>query len=623
MSNEPQGTNSGLVRVRFLPSGREVLVPKGTTLARAARVAEVAIDAPCGNRGVCGKCRLLATQGVGEVTEAEERLLLPRELSEGWRLACQATVEADAVVTLRSEAMQMALTTSDLTIEVKPNVRKRLARVALSTLQAPRADLDQLREALEPEGDGVCFPLPALRQLARVLRAGEDRVTLALTDGRCLAVEAGDTTGECYGMAFDIGTTTIVGALVDLRSGAQIGVASALNTQASFGADVISRIGYTMTDPEGLEVLQERVVGVLNDLTQSVMEQSGVKRERIYEATVVGNTCMHHLFLGLDPRSLAVVPYNPVVVDPLTVYANELGLRLAPQALVHVLPNIGGFVGADIVAGVLATGVHRRGEVRIFIDIGTNGEIVIGSRERLVCCSTAAGPAFEGAQITFGMRAAEGAIEHVHIGPDTVKLKVIGHTRPRGICGSGLIDVVAELLRVGLLDQTGRLLKAEQAREVVGEKLASRLFESSDGLAFSLFGGPEPVYVTQRDIRKLQLAKGAINAGIAILSRRLGIDPERDVQEVVLAGAFGSYVDPASTRAIGLIPPLPLSRLIAAGNTAGMGAKMALVSTDARAEAARIARAIEYIELSNEPDFQDRFADAMYFPDPAAIAALE
>ena len=597
-------------------------MPPGTTVARAARAAEVVIDAPCGNRGVCGKCRVLAREGLAEPTEAEERLLLPRELADGWRLACQAVIEADTTIRLRSEALKMALITSELRLELRPNVQKRSIHVPLSSLQEPIADLDRLRAGLGSQDARPKMPLAALRQLPVALRAGGNAVTVVTAGGTCLAVEPGDTTGECYGIAFDIGTTTVVGALVDLRNGAQIGIASTLNAQASFGADVISRIGYAMTEPDGLRVLQERVVGVLNELTQSALGQAGVKRERVYEATVVGNTCMHHLFLGLDPHSLAVIPYNPVVVDPLTVPAAEVGLKLAPSALVHVLPNIGGFVGADIVAGLLATGVHRRDKDCLFIDIGTNGEIVLGSKQRLVCCSTAAGPAFEGAQITFGMRAAEGAIERVRLEPEGVRIKVIGHARPRGICGSGLIDVVAELLRVGLLDETGRLLKPEPARQVVGEKLAERLFEGPDGLAFLLAGGPQPVYVTQRDIRKLQLAKGAISAGIAILGRHLGIDPERDVAEIILAGAFGSYVDPASTRAIGLVPALPLDRLLAAGNTAGMGSKMALVSTDARAEAARIARMVEYIELSNEPDFQDRFADAMYFPDPAQIASV-
>jgi uncharacterized 2Fe-2S/4Fe-4S cluster protein (DUF4445 family) len=360
----------------------------------------------------------------------------------------------------------------------------------------------------------------------------------------------------------------------------------------------------------------------MHAIVDQLLAKSGVAREHIYELVAVGNTTMSHLLLGINPGSLALAPYVAVNADAYTSPAAELGLGIHPRGLAYVLPNIACFVGSDTVGVVLATKQREDARVRLAIDIGTNGEIVLGSRERLVACSTAAGPAFEGAEITFGMRATDGAIDKMWI-EDDVQVTTINGARARGICGSGLIDAVAEMLRVGLLDETGRMIAVEEAQRSLPESLWKRLVQTERGYAFVLAGaGRLRVFLTQQDVRKLQLAKGAISAGIKILMKELGLRGYDDIAEVMLAGAFGSYVNPTSARAIGLVPPFPLARIVSVGNAASVGARMALLSLEARCEGEGIAADVEHIELSSRADFQDEFMTAMYFPAAGTFAGI-
>jgi len=423
-----------------------------------------------------------------------------------------------------------------------------------------------------------------------------------------VAIEPGDTTEECFGVAFDVGTTTLVGTLMNLRTGMAAAVRSTLNGQAPFGADVISRISHAMNGAESIEELRSAVVSTMNGILDELYREAGVAPERTYEAVVVGNVTMLHLLLGIDPAPIAVMPFTPTFMDELSVPAHEVGLHIHPEGYVQTLPALGAYVGADIVSGVLATGIAREDKLRVFVDVGTNGEIVIGSSQRTLATAAPAGPAFEGSQIKCGMRATEGAIEGVHIG-DTVELQIIGGDVPaQGLCGSGLVDAVAQLLNVGLLDHSGRMRSASEA---AGHPLVDRLIEVEGVKAFLLAEG---VYLSQRDVRELQFAKGSIATGIKVLMDILGVGAS-DLDEIFLGGSFGSYLNPESAKIIGLVPPVDVDKIIAVGNSAGEGAKIALLSYRERQVAFELPSRIEYVELSGRTDFNDSFVSVLGFPD--------
>ncbi len=410
----------------------------------------------------------------------------------------------------------------------------------------------------------------------------------------------------------DIGTTTVVSTIVDLNTGNDLAVASALNTQATHGADVVSRINFTVENEHGLEELGNRVTQVINQITEYACAEANVEANNVYEVTIVGNTTMTHLFLKVPVRNLAIMPYVGVFSDPVETNASKLGLNVNPNANVFVLPNIAGFVGADTVGVILASSLNRSETIKLAIDIGTNGEVVLGNKKRLLTCSTAAGPAFEGAMITHGMRGAPGAIERVQL-TDRPIYQVIGGGKPIGICGSGLIDVVAEMLRLGIVDETGRMVSPDELN--LPDNLIRYIRRNDEyGPHLVLYESEErDVVITQKDVRQVQLAKGAIKAGIEILMRKLNISLD-DVDEVLLAGAFGNYIKKENAIRIGLIPDFPLDKVHFIGNAAAVGSKMALMSKEAREEAVRISKSTEYVELAIDPNFQNEFMEAMMFP---------
>lgn len=415
------------------------------------------------------------------------------------------------------------------------------------------------------------------------------------------------------GLAVDVGTTTVAAYLMDLATGSMLAVASCLNPQTAFGADVVSRLTLAISEPDGLMRLSSAIRAAIGDLANACCRQAGVIAKRIVEVAVVGNTAMHHLLLALEPQSLAYAPYLPAATGPIDLPASDLGLALAPGARVHVLPVIAGYVGADTVAVAVATGLDRARRLSLAVDIGTNGEMLLGDRQRLLACSAAAGPAFEGARISQGMTAAAGAIDRVEEQDGDLQLHVIGGGPGVGICGSGLLDVAAILVRHGLVGPGGRM-RFDAAGAAPG--LARRLVDAEGGAAFVLQeggGGQRRVTVTQRDIRELQLAKGAIRAGIHLLMLRLGVETSQ-VQRLYLSGAFGNYLRPESALAVGLLPPVAAERIVAVGNAAGTGARMALLSLVERRRAARLARRVEYVELAGRPDFQEVFVDSLAFP---------
>lgn len=611
--------------VTFFPDGKTVVVDEGITLAEASDLAGITIDSPCGGNGTCGKCKVVITAGKPETpTEAENDFFSEQELKDGYRLACQTLVTCDMDVTVpedsRIRAIQILSAGTGQQIRLHPNISKVYIELKEQTLERQIADFTNIKEAIKDKFDIICTDLKVLRELPNIIRKSKFKITLVLDGNKLISVEPGDTTKKNYGIAVDIGTTTIVSTVVDLNTGNELSVASALNTQATHGADVVSRINYTTDEENGLEELGDRVIHVIKQISEYACAEAHVNMKDVYEITIVGNTTMTHLFLKIPVRNLAIMPYVGVFSDPVDVKASELGFNFNPEANVYVLPNIAGFVGADTVGVILASALNRSETIKLAIDIGTNGEVALGSKDKLLTCSTAAGPAFEGAMITHGMRGAPGAIERVELGDHPI-IQVIGGGKPIGICGSGLIDVVAEMLRLEIIDETGRMADADDL-EISAElkKYLRRTDEYGPHLVLYEGDGHE-VVITQKDIRQVQLAKGAIKAGIEILMRKLSIKLD-GVSEVLMAGAFGNYIRKENAIRLGLIPNFPLEKVKFIGNAAAAGAKMALMSKEAREEAIRISTFAEYVELATDPNFQNEFMDAMTFPIESELTFL-
>ena len=597
------------LEVRYLPFDRTTRVPPGTTLFSAAHWIGLPIDSTCGGRGTCGKCKVRVVEGAAEVTTADHRQLLKEEIEGGWRLSCQTRIYEDMVCEVPQLLRVPKAATMGLgrLVILDPNVRKVYLELAEPSLEDQRSDMMRLKEALTEEGHDMEAGVPVMRTIPNALRVSGFKVTAVLAGEQLVALEPGDTTDECFGVAFDVGTTTLVGTLMNLRTGMAAGVLSTLNGQAPFGADVISRVSHGMNGPDAVLELQTAVVTTMNGILTDLYRETGVSPDRTYEAVVVGNATMLHLLFGIDPSPLAVMPFTPAFMEPMVVAAREVGLNIHPHGYIQTLPALGAYVGADIVAGVLATSVVREDKLRVFVDVGTNGEIVLGSAQRALATAAPAGPAFEGSQIRCGMRATDGAIEGVQLG-DGVELQIIGGDIPAaGICGSGLVDAVAQLLLVGLLDHSGRM---KTAADVPGHPLRDRLIEVDGVRAFLLADG---VFLTQKDIRELQFAKGSIATGIKVLMDILGVET-KDLDEVLLGGSFGSYLNPESAKIIGLVPPVPVDRIIAVGNSAGEGAKIALLSYRERQVAFELPLRIEYVELSGRTDFNDTFVSVLGFP---------
>ncbi len=614
---EPQPTDGeGRVRLRFLPDGAEVRVPSGTPVFDAASWNGIAIDSTCGGHGTCKKCKVRIVSGQVPVGSVDPRAFTPEELRDGWRLACRAGARGDLVVEVPplQTRPKAALAGVGRHVILRPSVQKRHLVLDEPTLEDQRSDLQRVLDAvddLEPRAS-----LELLRSLGGTLRSANFDVTAVVCDEELIDVEPGDTTARRYAIAFDLGTTTVVATLLDLDSGQPLAVRSMLNRQQPHGADVITRISATMMDSTALQSLRDRAHETLAELVAEVCQEAEVLPREVYEITVCGNVTMMQLALGIDPEPLSMAPFVVSTHSLPPVPASEFGIEVHPRAPAFVFPSLGAYVGGDIVAGVLATGLTRDRRLRLFIDVGTNSEIALGSAERVVACAAPAGPAFEAAQIRCGMRAAEGAIEGVKVDGDSLVLEVIGDAEPVGMCGSGLVDAVAELVQSGMLDHSGRFLPDEDAA-ALHPGLASRLTKVGKERVFVLhWRDDDPgnsVYLSQRDVRELQFAKASIATGWQILLRELGVEPG-DITQVLLAGSFGAYLTPLSAVRIGLVPRLALPRIVSAGNVAGEGAKIAALSLRERAEAYSILREVEYVELSGRADFNDMFVDQLAFP---------
>ncbi len=638
---EATAATSGRVDLVFVPNLKRVRVPAGVTVFDAASWNGIAIDSTCGGHGTCKKCKVRIDAGAADaaagssavpVSPIDARAFAPDELRAGWRLACRAMASSDLTIevpplTTRPKAATVGVGRQ---VILRPAVQKRHLKLAEPSLSDQVSDIERVLAGLDDLELRV--DLPVLRSAGRVLRAADYQVTAVIVDDALIDIQPGDTTDRSYGIAFDLGTTTVVATLLDLSTGTPMAVASMLSKQQPFGADVISRISATMLDPAALGRLTELAHSTLAGLAGEVCQQAGIDPRDVYEVALAGNATMTHLALGIDPEPLGVAPFILATRRLPEVLAADLGLDVHPRARAFAFPAFGAYVGGDITAGLLASGMDRDRRVRLFIDIGTNCEIVLGNRDWLLATAAPAGPAFEGAQVKCGMRAADGAIEAVRLvpgggsrgEPGGVELKVIGDCEPAGLCGSGLVDAVASLIAVGLLDHSGRFVPAEQAARVA-PALAGRLTMLRDERVFVLHwrGNPgeqgEPgdvansIFLSQRDVRELQFAKAAIASGWNVLLTEAGLTGA-DVAQVLLAGSFGSYLSPANAIALGLVPALAVPRVVSAGNVAGEGAKMALLSVRERAGALALLDEVRYVELSDRADFNDKFLEQLRFP---------
>lgn len=589
-----------MMEVTFLPQGKKVRCRPGTKISTAAGEAGLPLDLVCGGRGRCRKCAVLVEE---EGKEAREVLACQEEVREGlWVHLPEALLKREAVI----------LTGGSLgRVRLSPVVEKVFLPAGELKGLSAGGDFEALKLALgRPR-----LPSPGLACLRRLpSRLREPRGVTALLARDFLAgLEEGDTREDFYGMAVDIGTTTVVVYLYNLNTGALAATASSLNKQVSMGADVMSRI-HQASREEGLARLRALIMETLADLFREASEKGGISPRQIYLVTLVGNTTMQHLFCGISPYYLGRTPFKPAILEALWLSAPEVPVEINPAGHFVFLPLIGGFVGADTAGALLAANLRKSRKLKLVIDIGTNGEMVLGSREGLLACSTAAGPALEGAGVTFGMRGTGGAVEDAAFTPKGVSLKVIGGKKPAGICGSGLVACLAEMLQAGMVKQNGRLLSREEFTAAGGsEKLAEGLEEVEGQRVFRL--APGGIYISQGDIRAVQLAKGAISTGVSILMEEMGVTGE-DLEEVLLAGAFGNYIDVSKGQRMGLIPRFPGVPVRPVGNAAGAGAQKALLSRQALGEASRISAAVRHLELASHPRFQDRFIDALTFPAP-------
>ncbi len=618
--------------VTFKPHGRKAEVPPGTVISEAAGQVGIELNMPCGGQGRCGRCAVVVEDG--EVQRRSVARLSPEAVDEGYALACQTVVESDLVVTVPpQDKIERRLPTAQRVAKVElpfpydstrdQTIRKYFVTIEHPSLSDNTDDLARLRRAIqtqhESDVNGLQVGLPLLRRLAGILRQSEWRVTVVLESDtwvapqgppRLVNVLPGDDTASCWGVAVDIGTTSNVVYLVDLLSGDVVDTASEYNGQIARGEDVISRIIYA-SKGDGLAELQGLVVHTINGLLREVAGRHGISTEDIYKMTVAGNSTMIHLFLGLPPESIRLAPFVTTTNQPRPVLATEVGVEICPLGTVDCLPGVGSYVGADITAGVLSSNMCGLEQVSLFIDIGTNGEIVLGDCDWLISCACSAGPAFEGAGVADGMRATAGAIEEVWIDDHTLEpsYRVIGDEPPRGICGSGLISLLAEMFVSGVMDKAGNLNTGLDS---------PRLREGAHGPEYVVVWSGETatgrdIVINKVDIDNLLRAKAAVYAGFSVLARSVGTDLG-GVENILIAGAFGQYLDIENAIQIGLLPDLPRQKFKFLGNTSILGAYMALLSRERRNGISEVARRMTYLELSADNTFHDEWVSALFFP---------
>jgi uncharacterized 2Fe-2S/4Fe-4S cluster protein (DUF4445 family) len=590
--------------IEFEPIGRRGECPEDESLLDSARRLDVDIVRLCNGAGTCGRCKVqIVTGEVSPVSVKEKELLTAKELERNYRLACLTRPLGNVKVHVPPESLTAPQRTQVQGLEIDvapaPSFQSICVELAPPTIEKQTADETNLLDALNQADAGALnFDLEALRRMPPLLRAENWRACAAIRNNEIIAIESAST--RWCGLAVDIGTTKIAVYLVDMESGKTLASKGLMNPQISYGEDVVSRIYAASRSVENADKLQALLVEALNEAIASLCAETGVDRRGIADAVIVGNTAIHHLFLKLPVSQLGLAPYVPALRSAIDVKARDLGLEIAAGAYVHLLPNIAGYVGADHVAMILGTRLEDASGVTLAVDIGTNTEICLNNRGEMASVSCASGPAFEGAHIRHGMRAAPGAIEHVRLSGDQLTIQTIGGEPPAGICGSGLLDVAAQMLLNGAMDSSGKMLPH------------SRVRVREDGMKEFVLAerpGREDITISQKDIRELQLAKAAIRLGIQALSEGMGI-AESEIGEAIIAGAFGTFIDVESAITIGMLPPLPRERFRQVGTAAGTGARLALVSMNERRKAAAMASRVRYIELASISEFNQKFASA-------------
>ncbi len=602
----------------FEPDGTKSEFKKGTRILDALRKIGLNIRSECGGQEICGKCRVIVQESSSftKVTDTEKELLPTTELKSGYRLACACSVVGDAIVYIPKEsrvlARKLLIEGTERPVTIEPSIRKVFIRVPKPSLRDVRSDVQRLQDALKDIYGikTVVIDYQLLKRLPNILRNSDWKATVVVWDEReIISVEKGNTSEKVFGIAFDIGTSKIIGYLSNLLNGELIATEFMENPQIMHGEDIISRISYASKSDASQKELQKLIVNCLNTIISKACKKSGLNPQHIYEVTTVGNTAMHHFFLGISPKHLGLSPYVPAVSGPINEKARNLSLKVNPAANVHTFPIIAGFMGGDALADIISTGIYESDEPSLVLDIGTNTEVIIGDKHGLMGCSCASGPAFEGAHIKCGMKAVTGAIEKLQIEPEGgVSYQTIGGVKPIGLCGSAIIDSVANLLKWRVIDKSGKFTESS---------LTPRLRKTNGEKAFVIVskkeGATRDIVVTQKDIGEVQLAKAAIYTGCYILMKRKSIK-QSDIKKLYIAGAFGNYIDPLNAKLIGMLPDISTESINFVGNAAGTGARMVLISEKLRDEAASISRKVDYVELASEPDFQMEFTSAMFLP---------
>ena len=596
-----------LKEITILPGNKKLYVTEGSNLLKSLQEKGYIINSPCSAMGLCGKCFVKIIDGHVPVRERDKILLSEDRLQENFRLACGVTVEDNITIILpvQSEDIPLKETISgEHFIKTDSGIKKYFLSLSPPSSQDQRSDTQRTQDKLKTK---LSFPLSLLRKIPRMLRNNDFKATVTVNGAvTVLDMEPGDKSEANYGIAIDIGTTTVVVYLLSLITGEEISAKSITNPQTVYGSDVISRINYVHKNGEsGLRELQGKIINGINSIIQELCWNNNILYKNIYKACIAGNPTMIQLFLGIDPSYLDKAPYIPVLRDVISFKAREIGMKINPEAPVQILPAVSAYIGGDITAGIVATGLERTKNLKILIDIGTNGEIVLAYKNRMIACSTAAGPAFEGASIERGMRAQEGAIHKINISNRDINFETFGNIPPLGICGSGLIDLIAALREMNIITESGKL--TDNHSLPVSERVGTIREKEK---CFNIY---KDIYISQKDIREVQLAKGAIRAGIEILIKKWGVNIE-DIEHIYLAGAFGSFLKKESAKSIGLIPDIRSNKIKSVGNSAGHGVKLCLLNQNKLKQVQKIAEKVEYIELSYCSDFNDEFIKQMSFP---------
>ncbi len=606
---QPMNKSQTLI-VDMQPVGRRIEIEAGKTVLEAAQSAGVGLVSLCGGEGWCESCVIKVAKGeINPPTYSEESYLGDDALADGFRLACQVIPQTDVRIDIPPESLstpqRLQVEGVDFDIPLAPIVQVIDLELSPPALEDLRADADRVKEALAEQGFAeVRIELPILKDISEILRINKWSMRVVVRDGEVIAILPSES--GIYGISVDIGTTKLAVYLVDLLSGEVVEKVGEMNPQIAYGEDVVSRIGYASQNEDGRQVLQGALEDALNKKILELCKTTRIHDWQIVDAVIVGNTAMHHLFAGLPVEQLVFAPYVPAVNAPLDLRASAIGINLAPGAYIHLLPNIAGYVGADHAAVILSTELWQTDKTVMAIDIGTNTEISLVSKGRLSSCSCASGPAFEGAHISNGMRAAPGAIERVQIIDGEIKLFTIDDEPPVGICGSGILDVVAEMKSANLMDEKGALIEGElNIRQSQQQHLEFLLAPAAST------GHGRDVTVSRKDVNEIQLAKAAIRAGQEILLIKAGITAD-EIDEVIIAGAFGTYIDVPNAIKVGMFPDISLDRFRQIGNAAGMGAVQALVSAEHRELIGNVIKDVQYIELTTYDEFQKEFVNAMY-----------